>query len=123
MAKRIRPRVFVHRQVEYRYARGEGKGVLTDLSLSGCRIKGPIHFVPGMRIRLKLWLPDAIDPIDVEQANVRWTGGEYFGVSFPLLAESMKMRLSKVVEVLREAQEEDVAVISVPAFESTAKRS
>lgn len=76
MAKRIRPRVFVHRQASYRYAKGEGKGVLTDLSLGGCRIRGLIKFVPGMRVRLQLWLPDQAEPMSIEQATVPWIRGE-----------------------------------------------
>ena len=65
MSKRIHARVVVHRRVEYRHAGGQGHGMLIDLSLQGCRIKGASPFSCGTRLRLQLWLPDQAQPVTV----------------------------------------------------------
>jgi hypothetical protein len=45
MSTRIRARVVVDRRVAYRHAQGQSDGMLMDLSLQGCQIKGVTLFV------------------------------------------------------------------------------
>lgn len=40
MSTRIRAHVVVDRRVDYRHAQGQSDGMLMDLSLQGCQIKG-----------------------------------------------------------------------------------
>jgi PilZ domain len=116
MSKRIHARAMVHRRVEYRHAQGQGEGVLLDLSLLGCRIKGASPFHCGTRLRLQLWLPDQALPVNVELAAVQWIAAEQFGVRFLEVSPTARGRIEQVVQVLSEAQQPDVTVISIPAF-------
>jgi hypothetical protein len=116
MSKRIRGRVVVQQRVEYRYARGQGEGMLMELALHGCRIKGTPPFSCGTRLRLQLWLPDQSQPVEVEQAVVRWTKDDQFGVSFLDVPPDTRARLAQVFQLLYEAQQPEVKVICVSAF-------
>ena len=51
MSKRIHDRVMVHRRVEYQHTRGKDDGMLLDLSLQGCRIKGVSPGLCGTPLR------------------------------------------------------------------------
>jgi hypothetical protein len=82
MSERIHARVAMHRRVEYRHAGENGDGLLMDLSLLGCRIKGVSPFSCGTRLRLKLWLPDDPQPVNIREAVVRWVKDDQFGVIF-----------------------------------------
>src|SRR5262250_591686 len=99
MAKRIHARSMVHRRVEYQHARGQGEGMLVDLSLEGCRIKGVPPFPCGTRLRLQLWLPDQAQPVNVELAAVRWVAAEQFGVSYLDVSPDALGRIEQVVQL------------------------
>lgn len=114
MSKRIRARVMVHRRVEYRHARGQGDGMLMNLSLQGCQIKGAAPFASGTRLRLQLWLPDQAQPVKVERAAIRWVKDDRFGVSFLEVAPDARARLEQVFQLLHEAQQPEDHVVSVP---------
>ena len=115
MSKRIHIRVVVHWRVEYRHARGRGDGMLMDLSLHGCRIKGAPPFSCGTRLRrLQLWLPDQAQPVKVEQAVVRWVKDDQFGVSFLEVPPEARACLEQVCKLLHEAQQPEKHVIHVP---------
>jgi hypothetical protein len=116
MSKRIGARAMVHRQVEYQHARGQGDGMLLDLSLQGCRIKGAPPFPCGTRLRLQLWLPDQAEPVKLELAAVRWVQDDHFGVSFLEVTPDARARIEQGLQVLIEAQQPKVTVISVSAF-------
>ena len=116
MSKRIGARVMVHRRVEYQHARGQGDGMLLDLSLQGCRIKGAPPFPCGTRLRLQLWLPDQSQPVKVELAAVRWVTDDQFGVSFLEMPPDARARFEQVFQLLHEAQQPEAHVIPVSAF-------
>lgn len=115
MAKRIRDRIAVHRPVEYRHAGGQGQGMLMDLALQGCRIKGACGLSCGARLRLQIWLPDQAEPVMIERAVVRWASDEQFGVSFLELSTDAAARLTQVFQVLQQAQKAAAPLISVAA--------
>jgi len=79
MSKRIRARVVIQQSVQYQHTGGQGEGLLRDLSLQGCRIKGATPFSCGIRLRLQLSLPDQAQPLEVEQAIVRWVKDDHVG--------------------------------------------
>ena len=116
MAKRIHARAMVHRRVEYQHTRGQGEGMLVDLSLQGCRIKGVPPSPCGTRLRLQLWLPDQAQPVNVELAAVRWIAAEQFGVSFQEVSPDARELIEQMVQLLREAQQPQVKVIHIPGF-------
>ena len=49
MSKRMHARVSARRKVEFQHAEGKGEGILLDLSLKGCRIKGVYTGSSGTR--------------------------------------------------------------------------
>ena len=119
MSKRTYSRVAVHRRVEFQHAGGKGEGMLLDLSLRGCRIKGLFSGPSGTRLRLQLWLPDQAHPVKVERGTVRWVQDDQFGVSFLEVLPDAQVRLSQVVQLLLDAQQSDALVIQIPASTSS----
>ena len=115
MSKRIHARVMVHRRVGYLHAGGQGEGMLLDLSLHGCRIKGVPPGSCGTRLRLQLWLPDQSEPVKVGLATVRWVKHEQFAVSFLEVSPDSQARLKQVFQLLHEAQQPEARVIQLPA--------
>lgn len=110
-------RVIVHRKVEYQHAQGKGEGMLVDLSLKGCRIKGVYTGSSGSRLRLQLWLPDQSQPVQVELAAVQWIKNNQFGVRFLTVSPDAQARLAQVFQLLHEAQQQPEArAIHIPAF-------
>ena len=110
MSKRVRARVALRRLVDYRHAKGQGQGVLMDLSQQGCRIKDVPPFPCGTRVRLQLWLPEQSEPVKIEQAVVRWVANDQFGVSFLDVPPDARARLEHVFRLLHEAQQERSSV-------------
>ena len=115
MAKRIRSRVAAHLPVEYRYAGGEGHGILLDLALQGCRIKGACPLSCGARLKLQIWLPDQAVPVTIERAVFRWATDDQFGVSFLELSADAGARVAQVFQVLQKTQQAAAPVIPVLA--------
>lgn len=115
MAKRIRSRVAAHLPVEYRYADGQGQGMLLDLALQGCRIKGACPLSCGARLKLQIWLPDQAEPVTIERAVFRWVTDDQFGVSFLELSSDAGARLTQVFQVLQKGQQAAAHVIPVAA--------
>jgi hypothetical protein len=111
MPKRIHARVMVHRRIEYRYAQGQGEGMLLNLSLQGCRIKGAPPFPCGTRLRLELWLLEESQPVKVELAAVRWVNDDEFGVSFLKMPPDVRAHLIQVFRLLHEAKQPEAHVI------------
>jgi hypothetical protein len=109
--QRIGPRVAMLRPVIYRDAGGDGKGMLLDLSLQGCRIGGAPPFSCGTRLRLELWLPDQIQPAKVEQAVVRWVNHNQCGVSFLKVQPKARARLKQVFLLLHQAEHPEGLVV------------
>ena len=121
MFKRIRTRVVVHRPVEYRHAGGQGQGMLMDLALQGCRIKGASRLSCGARLKLRIWLPDQEEPVTVERTIVRWATDDQVGVSFLELFPEARARLDQVFQLLHDAQQSAPHVIPVSACFAASK--
>ena len=116
MAKRLDARGMVHGRVEYRHAGGQGEGTLLDLTRQGCRIKGTPPLPFGTRLRLQLWLPDVAQPVKVDLAAVRWVQDDQLGVSFLEVSPDARACLEQVCQLVRDAQQPKVKVISIPPF-------
>lgn len=57
-----------------------GKGVMTNLSLSGFRVQGEHALDPGVELSLRVVLSEEGAPIEIQQARVQWVDGCDFGV-------------------------------------------
>lgn len=71
----------------------EGEGTVLDISKSGCRVHCPCDLEEGASLELWLFMPNYDWPLRVEQAVVRWKGGEQFGLDFLNLRLSQRERL------------------------------
>lgn len=117
MAKRKSTRVEMNRPIEVQGARGASQGIVRDFSPGGCRIQQENANVNcGMRLTLRISLPDRIDPIEIKPAVVTWVGKDAFGVEFMNLSAETRARVKAVYELLLEAQttHEAERVISLP---------
>ena len=82
------------------YLSGEcvGKGVVTNLSLSGMRIQGDHAVEPGLNLALRVTFANDGPPIEIERATVRWMDVYDFGLDLvrvsPLAAKYIARLLS-----------------------------
>jgi hypothetical protein len=70
------------------YLSGEciGKGVVTNLSLSGMRIQGDHAVEPGLNLALRVTFANDGPPIEIDRATVRWVDGYDFGLDLVLVS-------------------------------------
>ena len=70
------------------YLSGEciGKGVVTNLSLSGMRIQGDHAVEPGLNLALRVTFSNDGPPIEIDRATVRWVDGYDFGLDLVLVS-------------------------------------
>jgi hypothetical protein len=85
-------RVFVFGEDEF-----EAEGTLMDISTSGCRAVSPVEVRRGMIVKLSVFLPDHQWPLRVEEAIVRWTNGQEFGVEFTSIRLAQRERLRALI--------------------------
>jgi hypothetical protein len=119
MAKRKNIRVEMNRTVELHGSRGRSQGIVRDFSPSGCCIHQPAANVHcGMRLTLRISLPDRIEPLEIKPAVVTWTGQNAFGVEFLTLSPETRLRMKQVHNLLWEAQtaEDPERVLCLSAF-------
>ena len=92
----LRPyrRVPTQRVLYYLSGRCVGKGVVTNLSQSGMRVRGEHGVEPGLDLALRLTLSDDGPTIDIDRATVRWVDGNDFGLDFVHLSPSAKKHIS-----------------------------
>jgi hypothetical protein len=117
MAKRKNVRVEMNRPIDVLSPRGSSQGVVRDFSPGGCKIQqtgAKVHC--GMRLTLRISLPDRLDPIEIKPAVVTWTSKEAFGVEFLALSAEVRSRVKLVYDLLLDAQSaaETERVISLP---------
>ncbi len=70
-----------------------GKGIVTNLSQSGMRIRGEHEVEPGFEFALRLTRSDDGPMIDIAQATVRWVDGNNFGLDGVRLSPSAKKHI------------------------------
>jgi hypothetical protein len=117
MSKRKNTRIEMNRPIELQGPRGSSQGVVRDFSPGGCKIQQAdpkVHC--GMRLTLRISLPDRIEPIEIKPAVVTWTSKDGFGVEFLALSTETRTRVKMVYDLLLEAQStaETERVISLP---------
>jgi hypothetical protein len=95
----LRPyrRVPTQRVLYYLSGKCVGKGVVTNLSQSGMRIRGEHEVEPGLDLALRLTLLDEGPMIDIERATVRWVDGNDFGLDFVRLSPLAKKHITEAL--------------------------
>ena len=103
--RRVMPRFRVQFRTTFAdTSRLEGKGLILDLSLGGCRIESPVSVAPSFSLELRIHVPDLEWPIMIEAANVQWVSGLMFGLAFFRLREAERQRLELVINALMEGK-------------------
>jgi hypothetical protein len=74
-------------------------GVVTDLSLEGCRLASAIHVPPGIPIEIHI-RPDQHSPVYISKAVVRWERGAVFGLEFKELPPLEAATLTRLLWLL-----------------------
>src|SRR6185436_16194444 len=97
MEKREGERITVELPVSFSGAGLAGGGLISGLSIRGCKMVSDELLLPGMTIALHIQLPDQYAPLKVDLGEVRWAQGEECGVEFQRLRLEEKERLQRFV--------------------------
>ncbi len=77
---------------------------MSDLSLGGCKVDSKASVYIGMYLTLQVYLPGRETPLKVDQAVVRWTKEQEFGLEFSSMRHEEEERLRAVVSILEAGQ-------------------
>lgn len=119
MSKRREPRVEIDRRIDIQSSRGVSRGVVRDFSPGGCCIhQAHANIHCGMRLTLRISLPDRAEPIEIKPAVVVWLHNHAFGVEFVTMSQETRSRVKEVYDQLLDAQtaEDTEQVICLPVF-------
>jgi hypothetical protein len=100
MIPRKYPRFAVHIPISFT-GDHEGEGLVTNLSVGGCRVEHT-DAVVDVKAMLTVLLPLSINepPIKVDAALVRWTSSPNFGLEFVFLRPEALQRLERYLNQL-----------------------
>ena len=77
-----------------------GAGTVSDLSMGGCKVDTKASVNIGMHMPLRLYLPGQETPLEVDQAAVRWTKEQHYGLEFMSMRPEEEERLHHLVSTL-----------------------
>lgn len=80
----------------------EGRGILEDLSLAGCRIKSDVAVQWGVPLEVRIHVPGLEWPLMIDRGQVQWLRGDTFGLAFLGIKDSEQQRLNEVIRGLME---------------------
>ena len=79
-----------------------GTGKVCDLSAKGWRIEGDKPVSVGMKLTLRVFLPDQPRAIDIEGVLVQWVNGRQFGVEIVHMNAAAEARIREFVHSMLE---------------------
>ena len=85
-----------------------GKGVVKNLSHTGLRILGDHSLVQGTEVSIRLSFGDAVPPLEISRASVRWANQYEFGLRIEHLTAHAAHRLAGLIKA-------DIGLRSTPA--------
>lgn len=74
-----------------------GKGIIRDISSGGWRLQGDHQVSIGMKLTLRMELPDQTSPLEIEEASVQWVSGKDFGIQIRKIRHAAAKRLERLV--------------------------
>lgn len=91
-----------------------GEGMITNLSAVGCTLETDQPLAEDQHVALRLILPDKIDSLPIESAQIRWVKGNRAGVEFVHVGREANLRLhgfvwDKMVERIQSIQQTRVS--------------
>ena len=79
----------------------EGEAKVLDISTNGCQASSQVAVQVGMHFRLSIFLGDQKWPLRIDQAIVRWVGGQNFGLEFIGIRSAQRERLRAMIMAKR----------------------
>jgi PilZ domain-containing protein len=88
-----------------------GEGTITNLSAIGCTIETDQPLPEDQRVALRLLLPDQLESLPIDDAQVRWVKGTRAGVEFLQVQREANLRLhgfvwDKMIERIQTIQQQ-----------------
>lgn len=77
-----------------------GDGNLKDLSIRGCQVESQTEVRPGTSLELRIQTSEEEPPLNIQEAVVRWSREQRFGLEFVTLAPEEWARLQHTVTQL-----------------------
>lgn len=74
-----------------------GKGIIRDISSGGWRMQGDHQVRTGMKLTLRMELPDEKTPLEIEEASVQWVSGNDFGIRIIKIHHVAAKRLERMI--------------------------
>lgn len=74
-----------------------GEGTITNISAVGCTIETDGPLPENQRMALRLLLPDKLESLPIESAQVRWVHGNRAGLEFVQVDRDANLRLHSFV--------------------------
>lgn len=75
-----------------------GEGLVTNVSIGGCRVSSSAKVAKNTELELHLYLTDRDVPLEVNRAAVRWVSGGEFGMEFLQMDGAATTRLQAYLE-------------------------
>ena len=63
-----------------------GEGNIVDLSLRGCRVESQTEVRPGTSLEIRVQTSEEEPPLNIQEAVVRWSRAQQFGLEFVIMA-------------------------------------
>jgi hypothetical protein len=99
MYPRCRTRIPVGYPANIHSDTGTGKGVLLDLSPTGCRMRSDIDLNAGAYLALEIAVAQEPTPLAVEVSVVRWCKDGCLGVEFLRYSQGVRERVTDLLTV------------------------
>lgn len=80
-----------------------GTGTVRDLSVKGWRIDGDKPVTVGMKLALRVFLPDQPKAIDIDGVTVQWVNDRQFGLEVVHMNVEAQARIVEFVESMLKA--------------------
>ena len=94
-----------------------GEGEISNLSAMGCSIETDEPLLKNQQVALRLLLPDRVESLPIDAAEVRWVQGKRAGVEFVQVEREANLRLhsfvwDKMIERIQMLQQQRAAALS-----------
>lgn len=75
-----------------------GRGVVTNLSRTGMRVRGDHSLKPGTDVSLRITVEEHGPPLEIARASVQWANQYEFGVKIQQLSETAAHRIAGLIK-------------------------
>lgn len=95
--RRVQPRFTTQFRSTFSGRNEEGQGRTLDISSGGCKIESDMKVEQGTTFECRLHVPGLDWPLRIDEAMVRWTEGNTFGIAFVRIRPEELAKLETVL--------------------------